>query len=93
LAALAIDLLSAIVGGDLCQLRQRNALARGRKQAHVLDGLARISILLLIAQRHVESSLALLHLGQALAPTVVCTASWMSATLMPQRAAAARSTV
>jgi hypothetical protein len=63
-SALAIDLLGAVVGGDAGQLRQRDAFAGGRKQAHILDGLARIAILLLIAQRHVVARLALLHLRE-----------------------------
>ena len=63
LAALAIDLFRAVVGGDLGQLRQGDALAGRRQQAHVLDGLAGVAILLLIAQRHIVARLALLHLG------------------------------
>ena len=64
LPALAIDLFRAVVGGDMRQLRQRDALATGRQQANILDGLAGVAILLLIAQRHVEARLALLHLRQ-----------------------------
>ena len=63
LAAFAIDFLGAVVGGDFGQLRERDALAGGRKQANILDGLAGIAILLLIAQGHVEARFALLHLG------------------------------
>ena len=44
-------------------MRQRDALAGGRKQADVLDGLAGVAVLLLIAQGDVEARLALLHLG------------------------------
>ena len=52
----------AVVGGDLGQLRKRDSFAGGRQQAHVFDGLARIAVLLLIAQRYVVARLALLHL-------------------------------
>ena len=65
LACLAIDLLGAVVGGDLGELRQRDTLAGRRQQAHVLDGLARVAILLLIAERHIVARLALLHLGDS----------------------------
>ena len=64
LAAFAIDLFGAIVGRDIGQLRQRDALARGRKQADVFDGFARIAIRLLVAKSHVVARLALLHLRQ-----------------------------
>ena len=43
---------------------KRDALAGGREQADILDGLARVAILLLIAQRHVVARFALLHLGE-----------------------------
>jgi hypothetical protein len=44
------------------QLRQRNPLAGGRKQADAFDGFAGIAVLLLIANRHVEARFALLNL-------------------------------
>ena len=59
-------MFSAVVGGDCGELGQGDALAGGSKQADVLDGLARVAILLLIAKSDVKAGFALLHLGDGI---------------------------